>query len=174
MRFSPLPLLLMILPLAEIAVFIIVGRYIGVLPVLGLIFLTAAIGGVLLRIQGVGVLRKLASELDAGRLPAREMIHGTMIVLAGLFLLTPGFVTDVLGLLLFIPAVRDLAWLAIKDRIVVLGRFRPSGQQTANGPRAPFDDATRTDVDGDVIDLNEEDYHRETNPGSPWNKKIDR
>lgn len=170
MRFSLLPVVLMILPLAEIAVFIIVGRYIGVLPVLGLIFLTAAIGGVLLRIQGVGVLRRLARELDAGQLPAREMIHGAMIVLAGLFLLTPGFVTDILGLLLFIPAVRDLAWLFIKDRIVVMGRFQQSGRD----PGAPFQGRKKPDVDGEVIDLDEDEYHRESNSKSPWNKRLDR
>ena len=65
MRFSILPLALVVLPLLEIAVFIIVGRYIGVLPVIGLIFLSSAIGGILLRIQGIGVLRKLSSEMDA-------------------------------------------------------------------------------------------------------------
>ncbi len=169
MRFSILPLALVALPLLEIAVFIIVGRYIGVLPVIGLIFLSSAIGGILLRIQGIGVLRKLSREMDAGRLPAREMIHGAMIVLAGLFLLTPGFVTDVLGLLLFIPAVRDAAWLLIKDRIVVSGVFRSAGR----GPGSPFDNGKPGDPEGDVIDLDAEDYHREGNPNSPWNRRID-
>ncbi|HWU63429.1 MAG TPA: FxsA family protein [Ensifer sp.] len=169
MRFSILPLALMVLPLLEIAVFIIVGRYIGVLPVIGLIFLSSAIGGVLLRIQGIGVLRKLSRELDAGRLPARELIHGAMIVLAGLFLLTPGFVTDILGLLLFIPAVRDAAWLLIKDRIVVSGVFRTASR----GPASPFDNGNQGDPEGDVIDLDAEDYHRERNPNSPWNRRID-
>jgi UPF0716 protein FxsA len=168
MRFSILPLVLVVLPLAEIAVFIIVGRYIGVLPVLGLIFLTAAVGGILLRVQGVGVLRKLTREMDAGRLPARELIHGTMIVLAGLFLLTPGFVTDVLGLLLFIPAVRDAAWLLFKDRIVFSTAFRGADGR----PRPPFDEANGR-FDDDVIDLDEDDYHREQNPQSPWNRRID-
>ncbi len=169
MRFSILPLALVALPLLEIAVFIIVGRYIGVLPVIGLIFLSSAIGGILLRIQGIGVLRKLSREMDAGRLPAREMIHGAMIVLAGLFLLTPGFVTDILGLLLFIPAVRDAAWLLIKDRIVVSGVFRNTG--SASG--SPFDQPGRQDEAGNVIDLDEDDYHREQNPNSPWNRRID-
>lgn len=169
MRFSLLPLALVVLPLLEIAVFIIVGRYIGVLPVIGLIFLSSAIGGILLRIQGIGVLRKLSRELDAGRLPAREMIHGAMIVLAGLFLLTPGFVTDILGLLLFIPAVRDAAWLLVKDRIVVTGAFRT----TRPGPGSPFEGDGPGNPDGDVIDLDAEDYHREQNPNSPWNRRID-
>lgn len=169
MRFSILPLALVVLPLLEIAVFIIVGRYIGVLPVIGLIFLSSALGGVLLRIQGIGVLRKLSREMDAGRLPARELIHGTMIVLAGLFLLTPGFVTDLLGLLLFIPAVRDAAWLLIKDRIVVTGMFRGTG----NEPGSPFEGGDRNDEAGDVIDLDEDEYRREQNPNSPWNRRID-
>lgn len=169
MRFSILPLALVVLPLLEIAVFIIVGRYIGVLPVIGLIFLSSAVGGVLLRIQGIGVLRKLSRELDAGRLPAREMIHGAMIVLAGLFLLTPGFVTDILGLLLFIPAVRDAAWLLIKDRIVVSGVFRSAGR----APGSPFESDRPRGSDDDVIDLDAEDYHREQNPNSPWNRRID-
>ncbi len=169
MRFSILPLFLVVLPLLEIAVFIMVGRYIGVLPVIGLIFLSSAVGGVLLRIQGIGVLRKLSREMDAGRLPARELIHGTMIVLAGLFLLTPGFVTDLLGLLLFIPAVRDAAWLLIKDRIVISGVFR----STTSGPGAPFESRSPDDTDGDVIDLDAEDYRREKNPNSPWNRRID-
>jgi len=169
MRFSILPLALVVLPLLEIAVFIIVGRYIGVLPVIGLIFLSSAIGGILLRIQGIGVLRKLSSEMDAGRLPARELIHGTMIVLAGLFLLTPGFVTDVLGLLLFIPAVRDAAWLLVKDKIVFSGVFR----STAQTSRSPFESGGAGSPDGDVIDLDAEDYHREQNPNSPWNRRID-
>ncbi|HZG30818.1 UPF0716 protein FxsA [Ensifer adhaerens] len=169
MRFSILPLALVVLPLLEIAVFIIVGRYIGVLPVIGLIFLSSALGGVLLRIQGIGVLRKLSREMDAGRLPARELIHGAMIVLAGLFLLTPGFVTDVLGLLLFIPAVRDAAWLMIKDRIVVSGRFSSTGR----GPDSPFEGPGRNHEAGDVIDLDEEDYRREPNSNSPWNRRID-
>lgn len=169
MRFSFLPLALVILPLMEIAVFIIVGRYIGVLAVIGLIFLTSALGGVLLRIQGIGVLRKLSREMDAGQLPARELIHGAMIVLAGLFLLTPGFVSDLLGLLLFIPAIRDAAWLLIKDRIVVAGVFRSSGQ----GSSSPFDGHGRSDEAGDVIDLDEDEYRREQNPNSPWNRRID-
>lgn len=168
MRFSILPLALVVLPLLEIAVFIIVGRYIGVLPVIGLIFLSSAVGGILLRVQGIGVLRKLSRELDAGRLPAREMIHGAMIVLAGLFLLTPGFVTDILGLLLFIPAVRDGAWLLIKDRIVMTGVFRRGG-----GPGAPFEGGRPGNSDDDVIVLDAEDYHREQNPNSPWNRRID-
>ncbi|MET3616113.1 UPF0716 protein FxsA [Rhizobium aquaticum] len=169
MRFSILPLALVVLPLLEIAVFIIVGRYIGVLPVIGLIFLSSAVGGLLLRIQGIGVLRKLSREMDAGRLPARELIHGAMIVLAGLFLLTPGFVTDVLGLLLFIPAVRDAAWLMIKDRIAVSGVFRSSGP----GPGSPFGSEGSSDPSGEVIDLDAEDYSREPNPKSPWNRRID-
>lgn len=171
MRFSIVPLLLIGLPIAEIAVFIIVGRYIGVLPVLALIFLSSGLGALLLRIQGIGVLRKLASEMDSGRLPAREMIDGAMIVLAGLFLLTPGFVTDLIGLLLFIPPVRDLAWRLIRDK-VSFTTFRQTTRTYSSGRDGEFEA-------GPVVDLDEDDYRQEPDSSSPWqtgrgNRRLDR
>lgn len=165
MRFPIIPILLIALPLAEIAVFILVGQYIGILPVLALIFLTAAAGSILLRVQGLAVLRRLAEETEAGRTPARELVHGGMIVLAGLFLLTPGFVTDTIGLLLFIPAVRDFVWSRIKNRIsfTFVGGMR--GGASSSG--------YRDDRDGPVVDLDEDDFHREPDKSSPWNKRLD-
>ena len=64
---------------------------------------------------------RIRAELDAGRDPGRELAHGAMIVLAGVLLLIPGFVTDMFGLLLFIPPVRDVAWRFLKRRVVVGG-----------------------------------------------------
>ena len=171
MRFSIVPILLIGLPIAEIAVFIIVGRYIGVLPVLALIFLSSGLGALLLRIQGIGVLRKLATEMDGGRLPARELIDGAMIVLAGLFLLTPGFVTDLIGLLLFIPPVREMAWRMIRDRITV-STFSQRSRTYRSTTETPYDT-------GPVVDLDEDDYRQEPDESSPWrargnNPRLDR
>lgn len=174
MRFPVIPLLLLALPIAEIAVFIVVGRYIGVLPVLGLIFLTAAAGSLLLRVQGLSVLKKLAAETDAGRLPARELVDGSMILLAGLFLLTPGFVTDLLGLLLFIPAVRQLAWSLIKNRISFrfVGSFNGNFSQ-GSGATGPGRN-NGTAGQGPIVDLDEDDYQREADKTSPWNKRLEK
>ena len=141
-------LFFLVIPVAEIAIFIMVGERIGVLPTLGLVFLSAIVGSVLLRIQGFGLLRRMSLELDAGRVPARELVHGALILFAGLLLLLPGFLTDVFGLLLFIPAVRDLVWKLVGSRFVT------RVDVTSASGRYPRTDGQRT------IDLDPKDYGR--------------
>jgi UPF0716 family protein affecting phage T7 exclusion len=119
MRFSLIPFLLLVVPLAEIAAFVVIGGQIGVWATLGMVLLTAIIGSILLRWQGVGLFNRINTELRANRVPGRELVHGVMILIAGVLLLTPGFVTDSLGFLLFVPGIRDLVWRSVKDRIVV-------------------------------------------------------
>lgn len=158
-----LPFLLLLIPLAEISVFILVGQYIGLFPTLGLIFLTAILGAVLLRIQGFGLLRKLTTEANAGRMPSRELVHGAMIVIAGLFLITPGFITDSLGFLLFIPPIRDWFWSLLKNRVTVFSSV--SGFSGFSEPRGPSEAPGQT---GPVVDLDDDEFRREGNPNSPW------
>jgi UPF0716 protein FxsA len=148
-------LILLGLPLLEIAVFVIVGSKIGVLWTIALVVLAAVAGSVLLRIQGFGVLNRIRSEMDAGRNPGRELANGAMIMLAGILLLIPGFVTDIIGLLLFIPLIRDLAWRFLKRRITVTSFGR-------------FEDFRRARRDGKTIDLDAEDFNRTPDPKSPW------
>ncbi|WP_019964253.1 FxsA family protein [Pannonibacter phragmitetus] len=121
---------LLLLPLAEIAVFILVGKAIGVLPTILLTVLTAVAGTVLLRQQGLSLVRRMQSELDAGRVPGDDMMQGAMIVLASLFLLLPGFLTDAVGLLLFIPPLRvALArFFSRRASVVVVNRRRKQGE----------------------------------------------
>ena len=106
--------------------FILVGGKIGLLWTIALVILSAVAGSLLLRIQGFGAINRIRAELDAGRDPGRELAHGAMIMLAAVLLLIPGFVTDVFGLLLFIPPVRDAAWRFLKRRVVVAAHFRPA------------------------------------------------
>lgn len=153
-----LPLVLfLIAPLIEIASFIIVGRAIGVLPTLALIVLSAVAGVALLRFQGAGILRRLQSEARQGLDPGRELVHAALLVVAAFFLIVPGFFGDIIGILLFIPYVRDFAWRLIKPRIVVRSAgfadagFRP-GKPTGEN----------------VVDLGDDEYRREPNPNSPW------
>jgi UPF0716 protein FxsA len=158
LRFPILPLLLL-WPFAEIAGFVMVGREIGVLPTLGLIFFSSFVGFVLLRIQGLGILNRIRSEMDRGNVPGRELIHGLMILLAGFLLIVPGFITDFLGLMLFIPAVRNLVWSVAGPRIVISGTsFSGYGRRSPSGRTG--DDRT--------IDLDAEDYRRSNNQNSPW------
>jgi len=91
-------------PVIEIAVFIEVGGWIGLWPTIGVVILTAIIGTGLLRQQGISILFRIQENLEANKLPVRELFDGVCLVIAGAFLLTPGFVTDSLGFALFVPA----------------------------------------------------------------------
>lgn len=105
-----MPILFLVVPILEIAVFILVGQQIGLGWTLLLILVTAIAGTMLLRQQGFGVLNRIRDDVNAGRMPAEAMADGVLILVAGILLLTPGFVTDALGLLLFVPAFRAWVW----------------------------------------------------------------
>jgi UPF0716 protein FxsA len=101
-------LIFIVLPIAELYVIIKVGGAIGVLPTIALLIADSLLGVALLRSQGRAAWRRFNEALAAGRVPAREVFDGTMIILGGAFLLTPGFITDVIGLLLLIPPTRAI------------------------------------------------------------------
>lgn len=106
-------------PLIEIALFIQVGGWIGLWPTLAVVVLTAIAGTYLVRRQGLTALNDLRRALEELDNPALPLAHGAMILFAGALLLTPGFFTDTVGILLLIPAVRDAAlrWLARRVRV---------------------------------------------------------
>lgn len=93
-------------PIAEIALFIAVGEQIGILATIGIVILTAIAGTALVRQQGFSTLQKARAEMDQNRLPADQMAEGLAILVAGVLLLTPGFLTDAMGFALLIPPVR--------------------------------------------------------------------
>ena len=145
------------LPLIEIAVLIFVGSNIGVFPTIGLIILTGFLGMLLLRIQGFAVISRIRTEMDSGQIPDKSMADAAMIALAGVFLIIPGFVSDILGILLFLPPVRALIRTAIGKRVTIVRSN--SGAQPG------------------VVDLDPADYHRtDSNPDapSPWRLPPDR
>lgn len=157
MPFALIPFLLLAIPVLEIAVFIVIGREIGVLATLGFILLTAVIGSVLLRFQGFSIVRRIQSELDQGRVPGRELGDGLMIIIAAVLLLTPGFVTDTLGFLLFVPAVRSALWRLVASRIkvqIIEGRWSQQHHRCGTPP------------DGPIVDLDANDFSKqpETRP----------
>ncbi len=94
-------------PLIEIGLFIEIGGFIGLWPTLALVVLTAALGSWQLRTQGLATLARGRQQLDRGQLPTRELFDGFCLVIAGALLLTPGFMTDAVGLALFVPGFRD-------------------------------------------------------------------
>ncbi|WP_343561252.1 FxsA family protein [Kiloniella sp. b19] len=95
-------------PLIEIMIFIEVGEIIGGWNTLAFVILTAVIGTIMIRSQGLMTLARIQTELDAGQLPAREIFNGLCILVAGVLMLTPGFMTDTIGFLLLLPPFRSL------------------------------------------------------------------
>ncbi len=109
-------------PIIEIALFITIGGQIGIWATLGLVVLTAMIGTVLLRQQGLSVLARARAEMDAGRMPLGRLADGLFLLVAAVLLLTPGFMTDALGFLLFVPAIRQTIGRRLLEWIVGSGR----------------------------------------------------
>lgn len=168
MPFSIIPFLLLFIPICEIGVFILVGGQIGVAYTLTLILVTAIIGSILLRYQSLSLLSKIQAETSAGRVPGKELVNGVMIMIAGVLLLTPGFVTDTIGFLLFVPFIRMMIWTFIGSKISVAttGNSQGFGQ-------APFDREYGTPDrkyrgDENTIDLDADEYSEAPNPDSPW------
>jgi UPF0716 protein FxsA len=111
-------LLLVAVPIIEIALFIEIGGWLGTWTTIGVVVLTAAIGTALLRIQGLATLGELQRRLAAGEDPGATLAHGAMILVAGLLLLTPGFFTDAVGFLLLAPPVRAAAIRFSRSRMM--------------------------------------------------------
>jgi UPF0716 protein FxsA len=108
--FKILLFLFISVPLLEIYLLLKVGGYIGAMNTIALILLTAFIGTLLLRQQGLSTLARVQQTLDEGRLPAGALIEGLLLLVAGALLLTPGFFTDAIGFFCLVPPCRQ--WLA--------------------------------------------------------------
>ena len=141
------------LPIAELYVIIQVGEAIGALPTIAILVADSIVGSLLLRTQGRGAWRRFRTALAEGRVPAREVLDGALVIFGGAFLITPGFITDVLGVLLLLPPTRALVRRALvrvfSRRFVVsvaTGRRRRPGRPPP--PRQGYDvegDATEVD-----------------------------
>jgi UPF0716 protein FxsA len=145
-------LLLTIVPLLELTLLLTLARYTSVWFTLGMVVGTAVVGSILQRWQGGQVLRNVQREVNAGRMPTDAVIDAAMIFLAALFLITPGVLTDLLGISLLIPWCRQVyRWLAVRwiqanFKLTVLTP-QASGEFSRGEP-----DTGRSRVDGDVID----------------------
>jgi UPF0716 protein FxsA len=104
--FGLVAILFLVLPLLELFVIVQVAGMAGTLNTVALLVLISVVGTLLIKWQGVGLARRLMSTLNQGRLPRSELLDGAMLLVAGTLLLTPGFVTDALGLALLLPPVR--------------------------------------------------------------------
>ena len=123
----------LLIPVIEIYLLIQVGQVIGAGWTVLMVVLTAVIGVWLLKIQGLSTLTRAQQRLQENQLPAREILEGMALVVAGAFLLTPGFFTDGIGFLLLFPPTR--IWLAslLASRMVVSSSLH--GQPMPGQPR---------------------------------------
>ena len=115
--FLYLLIIFIILPIIEISIFIQVGGFLGTFNTILIIFLTAAVGVYFVRQQGFRTFQKIGVELQNQQIPVQGMFDGLVILIAGILLVTPGFLTDIIGFLGLVPQTRVflLLWLKISS-----------------------------------------------------------
>ncbi|HBU89613.1 MULTISPECIES: FxsA family protein [Bacillus] len=99
-------LLLILFPAVEISLFLISSKIIGILPTMLMIVLTSALGAYFARKQGIEAFQKVQRDLQYGKMPGVTIVDGFCILIGGLLLLIPGFLSDIIGALLLIPMTR--------------------------------------------------------------------
>jgi UPF0716 protein FxsA len=122
--------LFVLVPIAELYVIVQIAGEIGILPTLALLVIDSIVGTMLMKSQGRAAWQRFNEATAAGRIPAREVADGALIILGGAFLLTPGFLTDIIGFLLLIPPTRALF------RKTVVGLFAKRNPYTYIGYKA--------------------------------------
>jgi UPF0716 protein FxsA len=143
--------LFILVPLVETYLFLQVGAWMGPFPALLIIVATGFLGAWLTRTQGLSVIRRFRSSLSQGRLPQQEAIEGLLILIAGILLMTPGFLTDIAGYLLLIPPLRLRVGEALRGALI--RRLRgavPAAAATAGKPGGAKPGVSRV---GPVIDV---------------------
>ncbi|EGR1701960.1 membrane protein FxsA [Vibrio cholerae] len=158
--FPILLFLFIAVPVIEIALFIQVGGVLGVWPTIALVLLTAIVGASLVRSQGLQTLLTVQQRLAQGQLPAQQILEGVMLAVAGVLLLTPGFFTDILGMLVLLPAPRAYLAKQLMSRVVV-GNIHASGAGFEQ-PN-PFHDRANpnsTTYEGEFERKDDQDQHR--------------
>jgi UPF0716 protein FxsA len=124
-----LVVLLVLVPIVELAVIIQVGQALGVVQTLLLMVVVSVVGAWLVKREGLGLWRRAQRQLETGVVPGRELVDAMLIMLAGALLLTPGFVSDCLGILLLLPpvraVVRGLVIRRLRTRVVAPRTYFP-------------------------------------------------
>ena len=127
-----LALLFLVVPLLELFVIIQVGQAIGAMNTVGILLLDSIIGGWLMKREGMAALRRFQAKLSSGQLPENELIDGFCILFGGALMLTPGFLSDILGIVLLLPPVRAVIRPIVKrqvgKRIVLAGPGTATGR----------------------------------------------
>jgi len=148
--FFYLLIIFIILPIIEISIFIQVGGFVGTFNTILIIFLTAAVGVYFVRQQGFRAFQKIAVELQNQKIPVQGMFDGLVILISGILLVTPGFLTDIIGFLGLIPQTRIFLLGIIKNLFL---------QRYSNAHKQYKQDMDET-IDGDFIEIEEDNEEK--------------
>jgi UPF0716 protein FxsA len=144
--------LFIVVPIVELWVIIEIGSLIGVWPTIALLLADALLGSLLLRHQGRGAWRRFNAALQERRFPGREVADGLLIAIGGTLLLTPGFVTDIVGVIFLIPPTRAIVRRLLRGymsrRLIVIGASGVGGAASGRRPatRSYDYDATAEEI----------------------------
>ena len=127
--------LAIVIGVVEISVFVQVGQWIGFLNTVGLLLVVSLLGVWLVKRQGLGVMARIRDQRSAGRIPTTEAFDGALILVAGVLLVIPGFVTDAFGLLLLFPPIRAVVRRFVSRRVFREVEMVRSKQWTRGDPR---------------------------------------
>jgi len=139
-------------PIIEIALFIKVGGLIGLWPTIAIVIATAVAGTAMIRHQGLNTLQRVQQELDAQRLPVRELFDGICLLFAGALLLTPGFFTDSVGFALLLPPLRGILgrWVLRALQNAKGVRFHYQGPPPPGSRAGPIIEGDAVEIKGDI------------------------
>jgi UPF0716 protein FxsA len=133
-------LLLLAIPLIEIALFIVIGQAIGVWPTLLGVILGAIIGSMIIRHQGLKLVGDIRNTMGRGALPGLKLADAMLISIAGMLIAVPGYFTDVVGLLLLLPPLRTAIYGFLKRRMRIIGDVAAAGASPSRPRTIELDD----------------------------------
>jgi UPF0716 protein FxsA len=159
------------LPVLDIATLVEVGGWLGAWPTFGMVLLSATIGVMLVRAQGIAILMRARDTLSRGSFPAREVFDGTCVLIGGALLVLPGFASDLLWTVLLAPPARSLLRRLIIREVRRSGRFaiwtvdRQATHEPGAGPAIEGEFETIQPPDHDQSEDDGSYHHR-----SPWHR----
>jgi UPF0716 protein FxsA len=153
-----LVLLFVVAPLVELAVFVQVAQWFGLLETLLLMILISVLGVLVVRHQGLGAYRRVRDQVRAGNLPAAELVNGLLIVIAGVLLILPGFISDIVAILLLLPPTRAFVRYLLQKHYAV---------RIASGVTTVARPLRRVRNTSDVIDVPPRETDAPGPPGPP-------
>ncbi len=144
-------LLFAMMPIIEIAILVQVGGMIGGWNTVGLVIVTAFVGAFLVKREGLQTLQTAQSKMQQNMIPGRELVEGMMLVVAGILLVTPGFITDILGFLLVLPGSRHY-FASHLSKHLQMRVVTSAGTYSQPGAGAQYTDTRQRNNDGEVIE----------------------